>query len=219
MKEVIKTLNDYGVGMYDEKKSQFIACAAPVSSEEEVQHFIKDIKCWHKKAHHYCDAYLINDESGNMVGRYTDDREPQGTAGVPILSVLESQNIENAAIVVARYYGGTPLGASGLTRAYRKVAGKAVHASGIVHRILYDELTVTLDYQMYNNVHYLLHSNTRVDLMHLKHKIVGEEYSEAIKLQIYSAVSDTEKLCELMREAALGRISIKIEEKKGWYNE
>ena len=218
MKEVLKTLNDHGVGTYDEKKSHFVACSAPVSSEAEALAFIKDMRGWHKKAHHYVYAYLVYDEEDSLISRYTEDREPQGTAGIPVLSVFQNQNIDNAAIVVARYYGGIPLGAAGLTRAYRKVAGMAVHGSGTVYKALYDELFITVDYPMYNNVRYLLHSNTRADLMILKHKIIQEEFSDEIRIHMYTAVGDTQKMCELLTEAALGRISIRIEEKKGRYS-
>ena len=217
MKEIIKTLNDHGVGVYDEKRSSFIACSAPISSEEEAFIFIKDMKGWHKKADHYVYAYTVYDEENALISRYSDDKEPQGTAGQPILGVFQSQNIENAASVVARYYGGTPLGAAGLTRAYRKVAGMAVHESGIIHKVLYDELFITMDYSMYNNVYYMLHSNTRADLMSLKYKIVQEEFGEKIRIHMYTAVADTKKMCELLKDAALGRISIRIEEKKGRY--
>ena len=151
MKEIIKTLNDHGVGIYDEKRSSFIACSAPISSEEEAFNFIKDMKGWHKKADHYVYAYTVYDEENALISRYSDDREPQGTAGQPILGVFQSQNIENAAIVVARYYVGTPLGAAGLTRAYRKVAGIAVHESGLIARQLslsQTETTLTTNYMV-----------------------------------------------------------------------
>ena len=84
MKEIIKTLNDHGVGVYDEKRSSFIACSAPISSEEEAFIFIKDMKGWHKKADHYVYAYTVYDEENALISRYSDDKEPQGTAGQPI---------------------------------------------------------------------------------------------------------------------------------------
>ena len=93
----------------------------------------------------------------------------------------------------------------------------AVHESGIIHKVLYDELFITMDYSMYNNVYYMLHSNTRADLMSLKYKIVQEEFGEKIRIHMYTAVADTKKMCELLKDAALGRISIRIEEKKGRY--
>ena len=92
MKEIIKTLNDHGVGVYDEKRSSFIACSAPISSEEEAFIFIKDMKGWHKKADHYVYAYTVYDEENALISRYSDDKEPQGTAGQPILGVFQSQN-------------------------------------------------------------------------------------------------------------------------------
>ena len=88
MKEILKTLNDHGVGSYEEKRSQFIACSAPISSEEEALTFIKDMKGWHKKAHHYVYAYTVYDDEDSLICRYTDDREPQGTAGIPLLGVF-----------------------------------------------------------------------------------------------------------------------------------
>lgn len=217
MKEIIKTLKDYGVGLYDEKRSHFVACSASVHSEQEALDFIQKIKGWHKRATHYVYVYLFSDENDIVVSRYSDDKEPQGTAGIPVLDFLKSQKLENAAVVIARYYGGIPLGASNLTRAYRKVAGMAVRNSGTTYMVLYDDLFVSVDYTVYEKVRHLLYSNTREDLMILKHKVLGEEFGETVEIHMYSAVNDTEKLCKLLKDAACGKISFKIEYQKGRY--
>ena len=218
MKESLKTLKDIGVGMYDEKKSHFIACSAPISSEEEALEFMKKIKGWHKRAHHYVYAYTVYDENDVMISRCTDDKEPQGSAGLASLSVLQGQNIENSIVVVARYYGGIALGAAGLTRAYKKVSGMAVRSSGTCTLTLFDELFITVDYRMYDKIQHLLHSNTCADVMILKHKILEERYSENVDLHMYTAVGDTDKMCSLLTESASGQIQINRVEKKGRYD-
>lgn len=103
------------------KKSRFVAYLYNVNSKEEVDGYLKELKLEHKKAHHICYAYKI----GNMV-KANDDKEPKGTAGLPILTVITKQNLDNVLIIVVRYFGGIKLGAGPLTRAYLKSASEIV---------------------------------------------------------------------------------------------
>lgn len=109
-----------------EKRSRFISHIWPVKSEEEAQAHIREMKTKYYDARHNCWCYRI----GENIMRYSDDGEPQGTAGQPMLKVLERENITNAVCVVTRYFGGVLLGAGGLTRAYAKGAKDALIASG-----------------------------------------------------------------------------------------
>ena len=97
-------------------KSRFIGYGAPAASEEEALGFLADVRSAHKDASHHCYAYIIGANMGVM--RYSDDGEPGGTAGMPIIEVMKARQITNACVVVVRYFGGVLLGAGGLTRAY-----------------------------------------------------------------------------------------------------
>ena len=217
MNEILKTLTSRGESLYEEKKSSFIGIAVPVSSEQEALEFIKSVRSEYKKARHYVYAYTVY-EGDTLISRYSDDGEPQGTGGVPVLGVLESQGIENAAVVVVRYFGGVLLGASGLTRAYRKAAAEAVNAAEAVLKVFYDELFITLDYQSYNAVKYLISAGMRPDMLAMKYKVIDENFSDKIVIHMYIAVSDTAKMCDIIKETTFGRAEMHIDERKGRFD-
>ena len=118
------TIREYGEDEFIEKKSQFIGYAKRCENEEEAKAFVAEIKSMHKQATHNCWAYVVGKNMG--IQRYSDDGEPQGTAGIPILEVMKKSNVTDCAIVVTRYFGGIMLGAGGLTRAYTKGASIAL---------------------------------------------------------------------------------------------
>ena len=118
-----------GTGEYEEKKSRFIANIAPVSSEAEAVSFIESIRKKYYDARHHCTAFIIG--RNKEVTRCSDDGEPSGTAGKPILEVLLGADVTNVAAVVTRYFGGTLLGTGGLVRAYTQAAREAIENAGI----------------------------------------------------------------------------------------
>ena len=120
MLEQYKTVLEQGQQEIVEKKSRFIATVRPVKTEEEAKSFIEEIKKIYWNATHNVFAYQIGER--NEIQRFSDDGEPQGTAGMPVLDVLQREDIKNTAIVVTRYFGGTLLGTGGLVRAYGKSA-------------------------------------------------------------------------------------------------
>ena len=136
---------------YIEKKSRFIGHCTPVESEEEAIDFINKIRKKHYNATHNVYAYIIKD---NNIMRFSDDGEPQGTAGVPVLEVLKKEGVTNVAVVVTRYFGGILLGAGGLVRAYGKAASLAVNESGIVKVKKYCIYSVKVDYPMHRKIEY-----------------------------------------------------------------
>lgn len=150
MKENYRTIHEYGVHEIIINKSRFIGYAKPVESEEDAIKFIEEIKFKHKDATHNVPAYVIGEN--NNIQRYSDDGEPSGTAGIPILEVLKKENLRNVVIVVTRYYGGVKLGTGGLVRAYIKGAKIALEASRIVEKILYKRLKVRVDYTLLGKV-------------------------------------------------------------------
>lgn len=137
---------------YIEKKSRFIATVAPVATDEEAREFVLSVKKKYPDARHNVYAYLTLD---NMT-RYSDDGEPKGTAGVPVLGVLQKSGIIGTAIVVTRYFGGILLGASGLVRAYTKAASDGVEAAEAVWVRPYERLVMRISYQDAERVKYAL---------------------------------------------------------------
>ncbi|MDD4236956.1 MAG: YigZ family protein [Desulfotomaculaceae bacterium] len=124
------------------KKSRFIAVASPVNNEEEALHFIGQVEKKYSQAKHNVFAYVINEQ----IQRFSDDGEPSGTAGRPVLDVINRKGLVKVVIIVARYFGGILLGAGGLVRAYSEAAVKGIKAAGEAERLLHQELTIVLDY-------------------------------------------------------------------------
>ncbi|AUO05263.1 hypothetical protein NS115_15865 [Paenibacillus jamilae] len=126
------------------RKSRFIGHIQPVQNEEEAVAFIERIKKEHWNATHNCSAYMIGER--DEIQKQSDDGEPSGTAGKPILEVIRNQKLKNVAIVVTRYFGGILLGAGGLIRAYSDGAVAAIEAGDAITRVLHREVFVELDY-------------------------------------------------------------------------
>lgn len=129
------------------KKSKFICHVKRVSSKEEARDFINAIKKEHYKATHNCSAFIIGEQSN--IKRTSDDGEPSGTAGIPMLGVLENHHITNSCVVVTRYFGGIKLGAGGLIRAYSGSVAQAVREIGLVEIKEQVVLGITLSYSQY----------------------------------------------------------------------
>ena len=123
------------------EKSRFICTLKKVNNEEEAQEFIKAVKKEYWDATHNCSAYLIDD----LAQRSSDDGEPSGTAGLPMLEVLRKNKLTNTAAVVTRYFGGIKLGAGGLVRAYTNSVAEAVRGSGIAEKVLISRFSFSYD--------------------------------------------------------------------------
>ncbi len=140
-------------GRYEEKKSIFYGFIKPIEEEAEALEFIEKIRRDMPNMRHVCYAYV--NKGGNVV-RFSDDHEPQGTAGMPILEVIRREGLTGVVIAVARYFGGILLGAGGLTRAYGKAAKLALDASGKATFVLFGEYEITADYSAYQKLSYEL---------------------------------------------------------------
>lgn len=145
------TLEREASAEFIEKKSQFIGYACPVKTEAEATDFIARIRKKHSDATHNCYAYQLN---GGGIARYSDDGEPQGTAGVPILDVIKKSGADDCCVVVTRYFGGILLGAGGLVRAYANGAKIALDAAHIVTYESYTEFRLVCDYAAYQKLDY-----------------------------------------------------------------
>ncbi|WP_379132536.1 YigZ family protein [Paenibacillus sp. sgz500958] len=144
MLEQYRTVRSSGSREIVIRKSRFIGHVMPVENEEEAVLFIEDIKKKHWNATHNCSAYVIGDR--DEIQRQSDDGEPSGTAGKPILEVIRNQGVKNVAIVVTRYFGGIMLGAGGLIRAYTDGAVLALEAGEVITRVLRREVFVEIEY-------------------------------------------------------------------------
>jgi uncharacterized YigZ family protein len=134
----------------EEKKSRFIATVKPVKTEKEAQDFITALKTKHWKATHNVYAYYIYGDS--ILQKFSDDGEPAGTAGLPVLEAVKKLGVQDLAVVVTRYFGGTLLGAAGLARAYGKAAVMGIEAAGIVKMRLCIETAIQMDYSLLGKV-------------------------------------------------------------------
>ena len=158
-----------------EKKSKFIAEIHPVSNIQEVENKIKEIKKKYYDAKHHCIAYRIIDE-GRVVERASDDGEPSGTAGAPMLNLLKGNNLCNVLVVVTRYFGGILLGTGGLVRAYSEATNLVIQKSKMINITEGYEITLKLEYNNLDAFNYYCKNNNI--------KILNMEYAEIISIKI-----------------------------------
>lgn len=151
--ELYTTLAGEGSDEFEEKRSIFIGHAKHVTSEDEAMEFVKAKKKEYSDATHNCWAYLLK---GGIVARYSDDGEPQGTAGVPMLEAIRKSGVEDCAVVVTRYFGGILLGAGGLVRAYSHGTSVALAAAKVVTYEKYTEMRLDCSYSDYQKYSVIL---------------------------------------------------------------
>ena len=179
---------------YMEKKSRFIGMVFPVQTEDEARAIIEKTRKQHYDARHCCFCYIIK----NGPVRYSDDGEPQGTAGQPMLSVFEHGHIENVLCVVVRYFGGVLLGTGGLVRAYSKAAKDALDAAGIAQYRAWDRVDVWTPYAFYDRV--------KLELAAQGGVIEDTEYGADILLHAMLPQENTAACADALREMTAGRV-------------
>jgi uncharacterized YigZ family protein len=150
MKDTFLTISTVSEGLYKEKGSKFLAFAIPVSGLKEIKETLTEKRKEFHDARHVCFAYILGNE-GNEV-RANDDGEPSGTAGRPILGILQSNNLTNVLLIVVRYFGGTKLGTSGLINAYKEATADAIVNNIIVEKTVDETVTVRFEYPFLNDV-------------------------------------------------------------------
>ena len=168
-----KTVKHSASDEFTEKRSRFIGYVRPVQTAEEATAFVAEIQKKHWDAKHNVYAYILRD--GN-VKRYSDDGEPQGTAGVPTLDVLEKSGVTDVAVVVTRYFGGILLGGGGLVRAYSHAAHLALAAGEIITMGLCSVLTVEAEYPLYAKLLPFLEKTAA--------KILDTDFSEKVRITL-----------------------------------
>lgn len=189
-----RTLHEFGTDEITIEKSVFIGYAKPIKSEEEALEFINEIKKKHKDATHNVWAYTVGQNMN--IQRYSDDGEPQGTAGIPTLEVIKKEDLRDVAVVVTRYFGGTKLGAGGLVRAYTKGAKLGLEVGKIIYKVMYQEVKIKIDYTQLGKV--------QNELMNLGYFIKDTIYEDNVEIIVYSKLEDVEKLSEKMIDITNG---------------
>ena len=179
------------------KKSRFICHLKRVYTEEEARAFISEIKKEHHKANHNCSAFTLGDRQ--EIQRSSDDGEPSGTAGVPMLEILKKREITNVCAVVTRYFGGIKLGAGGLIRAYAGSVGHALDQVGLVKFVTQEQLILTLDYGNYDGLQRFLSSQSLV--------ISESEFLSDVTVKLFVDLDKTEQLLDNLVEQFSGKIS------------
>lgn len=185
-----------------EKKSRFIADVFPVTTEEEALSVLEKVKKQYWDARHHCWAYVIGREQ--VQERCSDDGEPSGTAGKPILEVIRGQELHDVLIVVTRYFGGTLLGTGGLVRAYTLAAQEGLALSNIITRIDGVKLQIETDYTGLGKIQYLLGQRGI--------SVFESEYTEKVQLTVLIPVEEEKKLTSEIIEATNGQAVVEREE-------
>lgn len=175
------------------EKSRFITYLEYCENEDQYKEYLKSIKKKHYDATHVCSAFL-----GKDTRRSSDDGEPSGTAGVPMLSCLDKHGMENTAAFVVRYFGGIKLGAGGLIRAYSSSVSEAIKHADLVEDRIFNQYTITLNYETANRIDYLLNKEC---------KEVETEYSENVK---YTFATNDEKVLNRIEELTSGQKALFI---------
>ena len=178
-----------------EKRSEFIGYLSPVTTNEEAVAFINSVKAEHRKAKHHVYAYILRDSN---ITRYSDDGEPQGTAGVPVLEVLQKRQLTDLCCVVVRYFGGILLGGGGLVRAYSHSASISCDAAQIQHMCESIPLTLQMDYTLYGKVTNILPKYGVLEK--------NSDFGTDVMLELQVRAEVIEKLKADLTELSAGRI-------------
>ena len=184
------------------QKSRFIGYIRRISTEDEAKSVIEAVSKEHWKANHHCFAYCIGDD--NHLQKASDNGEPSGTAGVPILEVIKKRQLRDTLIIVTRYFGGIKLGAGGLIRAYSKAASTAIEASGIVERLPMKLFSVTIDYSLYGTI-----ENVIRDTMYL---IRDTQFTENVTIKVAVRSEQIDRFLEWITNISNGACVVEEQE-------
>ena len=193
-----RTIKEDGQVQEEIKKSRFICHAKRVYSEEEARVFITAIKKKHYKATHNCSAFIIGERS--EIKRTSDDGEPSGTAGVPMLGVLENHNLTNVCVVVTRYFGGIKLGAGGLIRAYAGSVALAVKEIGIIEIKEQAGIAIQMSYAQYQEYNNFLKEHNLMEL--------DTNFTDQVNTMIYIDKEEKENIKAALVEFFNGKVTL-----------
>lgn len=198
-----KTIAQTGSHEKDIKKSRFIAHIAQTNSEAEAKEFIQKIRTQESGATHNCTAYVVM--KNIKTERMSDDGEPSGTAGSPILNVLQQQDLLNVTVVVTRYFGGIKLGAGGLIRAYSSTTAEAVKEIGLVENRIQQGFELTIPYHLFDKFENYSKNE--------KIKLENKQFAADIKCEIYLDLGNVDTAVQNIKDLFQNQISLKKTEK------
>ncbi|GEL14637.1 YigZ family protein [Pediococcus cellicola] len=181
----------------DIKKSRFIANGFRIKTEQEATKFIAEIKSLHHKANHHCFAYMLGVD--DHIQRASDDGEPSGTAGVPILEVLQKNHVHNTLVVVTRYFGGIKLGAGGLIRAYSNATSQLLEQTGLVNRVEQTLLHLTITYAQLDQLTHWLKTHA--------YQIQDTKYTDQVVVAVAVTTHDVDSFQEALKNLFRGQIA------------
>ncbi len=190
-----KTLLAAKTAEYVVQKSRFLSLAAPVQTEEQALALLRRVREEHRAANHHCYAYILGQNAGVM--RYSDDGEPGGTAGMPILEVLRARGVVNCAVVVTRYFGGILLGAGGLTRAYSHSCALAVEAAGVCEMLPTQRWLCEVAYPLWDRVQHALRG--------LPVRLENTVFTTSVQFELLTRTADADALLDTLARVTDGR--------------
>lgn len=197
-KESYKTVKMLGEAIFTDRKSKFIAHTKPVKTEEEALCFLQEMRSQYSDANHNVYAYIIDE---NNTFRYSDDGEPGGTSGMPVLDTMRNQGIVDVITVVTRYFGGTLLGTGGLVHAYSTSAAQAIANAQIITRVLCESFSVKTDYNLSGKVQYLIASKGYL--------LENTEYTDDVEFTVSLKKEETERFKKELADITRGKAVIK----------
>lgn len=203
MRKEYKTILNEAVEHFEEKKSKFIASVKPIANEDEAIEFINALKTKYWDATHNVYAYYVCGDTAAQ--RFSDDGEPSGTAGMPVLEVIKRLELQDLVVVVTRYFGGTLLGAAGLIRAYGKSASLGIQAATIVKRQLCVEAAVVVEYTLFGKAQSTIIANG--------YAIKDIIYTQDVEIIAFIPVDEQDSFSKIIIEATNGRAVIEMGEK------
>ena len=197
--ESYTTIQKHAEYEYEDRKSVFIGEALPVSDEKDALDFIAYIKKKYPDAKHHVYAYVLRE---NSIMRFSDDREPQGTAGMPVLDAIRKNGCTDTVIVVTRYFGGTLLGTGGLVKAYTSAATGALNAANIITYDVYTALKITVSYSDYQKI--------TTTLAELGFRCDDTKYEDSVILHGKIIKNNLDTFVERLTETTSGRLAVEI---------
>ena len=197
-----KTIEGIVQSEFEEQKSIFITTAKYIENEDQAIEFIDQIRQKYKDATHNCTAYIINTKP--EIKRYNDDGEPQGSAGLPMLSVLEKEEVKNVCVVVTRYFGGKLLGKGGLVRAYTKGVADTIGPNALYKRDYY-VVELILSYNQLGQIENYINEE--------KFQVINKDYTDQVKFDLYVRLDRFEKFNKDLLDMTSANIIINKKEK------
>ena len=202
-KDIYKTVAQESETLIIEKKSKFYSHVKPVDNEADALEYLSQMRSKYSDATHNVYAYVIDE---NNIFRYSDDGEPGGTAGMPVLDTIRKAGITDVIVVVTRYFGGTLLGTGGLVHAYGASAKKGLLESGVIIRTMCDIISVKVSYELAGKIQYKLASDG--------HMLEDTVYADDVTFYICSPKDETERLIDKLTDFSSGRAEIAIIDRK-----